>query len=86
MRDYLESQNVVFGQVTPRLVVRRAFEAGLVADGQAWMDALDARNKMSHVYDFKEFEAVIADIQARYLAAMGSLYEFFLSKAANDGA
>lgn len=42
MKDYLESQNVVFDQITPRAVIRRAFEAGLVKDGETWQNALPA--------------------------------------------
>ena len=41
MRDYLESENVVFEQITPRAVIRKAFEANFVEDGETWMDALD---------------------------------------------
>lgn len=74
MKDYLESQNVVLEQVTPRSVVKEAFAAKLIADGQTWMDALDARNKMSHTYDFKKFEEVIEAIQKRYLAVIEALH------------
>ena len=74
MRDYLESQNVVFDQITPRAVIRQAFEAGLVKDGETWQNALDARNKMSHTYNFETFEKVIADIRQHYLAALDALY------------
>ena len=74
MADYLEHDKVVFDTKTPRIVVRKAFEANLISDGQTWMDALDARNKMSHTYDFKKFEVVIADIQSKYLTAMDDLY------------
>ena len=74
MKDYLESQNVVFEQVTPRAVVKEAFAAKLISDGQTWMNALDARNKMSHTYDFKQFEDVIHAIQQHYLAAVEALY------------
>jgi nucleotidyltransferase substrate binding protein (TIGR01987 family) len=74
MKDYLEFQNVVFAQITPRAIVKEAFSAKLISDGQVWMDALDARNKMSHTYNFTQFEAVIQDIQSRYLEAIGTLY------------
>jgi nucleotidyltransferase substrate binding protein (TIGR01987 family) len=74
MKDYLEAQNVVFTQITPRSVIKEAFAAKLIQDGQVWMDALDARNKMSHTYDFTLFNTVIADIQKSYLAAMDTLY------------
>ncbi len=73
MKDYLEYQNIVLPQVTPRAVIKEAFAAKLISDGQAWMDALDARNKMSHTYDIEQFERVIEDIKDHYLPAMEAL-------------
>ena len=74
MRDYLEAQNVVLPQVTPRAVIRAAFEAQLISDGEAWMEALDDRNKMSHTYSFERFEEVLERVRCRYLAAMNDLH------------
>ena len=82
MKDYLEGEGLVISPLTPANVIRTAFEARLIADGQVWMDALDARNKMSHTYDLAKFEEVIADIRSSYLAAMEAAYMFFLEKAA----
>ncbi len=75
MKDYLEHRNVVFGQVTPTAVIKEAVAAKLIDDGEGWMMALDARNKMSHTYDFKEFEIVLEQIVERYLQCVGQLYE-----------
>ena len=75
MKDYLENQNVVFSQITPRAVLKESVAVKLVSDGESWMSALDARNKMSHTYDFKKFEVIIEDIQARYLDCIGELHE-----------
>jgi nucleotidyltransferase substrate binding protein (TIGR01987 family) len=36
---------------TPRDSIRFAFKEGWVTDGEFWMDALDSRNKSSHVYN-----------------------------------
>ena len=74
MKDYLEAQNVVLPQVVPRAVIRAAFEAQLVDDAEAWMDALDDRNRMSHTYNFERFEEVLDNIRARYLTAMDDLH------------
>ena len=74
MKDYLEAQNAVLPQITPRAVIRAAFEANLIGDGEAWMDALDDRNKMSHTYNFARFEEVLENIRARYLTAMDELH------------
>lgn len=81
MRDYLESENVVFDQITPRTVIRRAFEAGIIKEGAAWQDALDARNRMSHTYNFEDFEQVIIDLRARYMAAFDEWHEFLVERS-----
>jgi nucleotidyltransferase substrate binding protein (TIGR01987 family) len=86
MKDFLEGEGMSLPVITPVTVIRAAFEARLIQDGQVWTEALDARNKMSHTYDFSKFEQVIADISQRYLAAMEALYMFFLEKEADyDG-
>ncbi len=75
IKDYLESQNVVFEQITPRAVLREAVAAKLISNGEDWMNALDARNKMSHTYDVQKFDAVIEKIATRYLNCFAELYE-----------
>lgn len=75
MKDYLESQNVTFSQITPRAVLKESIAVRLISDGEGWMSALDARNKMSHTYDFAKFEIIIEDIQATYLDCIGELHE-----------
>lgn len=82
LNDYLESENVVLEQITPRTVIRRAFEAGIIKRGEAWQNALDARNRMSHTYDLAAFERVIGDIRLSYMEAFGELYEFMLARQA----
>jgi len=81
MKDYLESQNVVFDQITPRAVIRRAFEAGIIKDGETWQNALDARNKMSHTYNFETFGKVVADIRQQYLAVLDDFYFFLIQES-----
>ena len=80
MADYLEHGGIVFPDKTPRSVIRKAMEAGLIRNGEAWMNAIDARNAMSHTYDFKKFEAVITDISAEYLTVMDDLYHRLLEE------
>ena len=84
MKDYLEHEGVVFDQITPRAVIRRAFKAGLTAHGPLWMDALDARNRMSRAYDAAQFEQVVEDIRTRYLAAMEDLAHFLAARESDD--
>ena len=85
MKDYLEHEGVVFDQVTPRAIIRKAYEANITVHGETWMDALDARNKMSHTYDDRTFEQVVGEIANRYLAVMEDFCRFLTAKEAADG-
>ncbi len=75
MKDYLESQNVIFSQITPRMVLKESIATKLVSDGEGWMSALDARNKMSHTYDLRKFEDIVGKIHDMYLSYLDELYE-----------
>jgi nucleotidyltransferase substrate binding protein (TIGR01987 family) len=83
MNDYLkDEEGVLLPIITPRTVIRAAIEAGLIKDGQVWMEALDTRKKMFQTYDFSNFDEAIVDISQRYFAAMANLHNFFLGKEA----
>ena len=75
LKDRLEYDGVQIPTVTPRKVIRSAFAAGLIDDGEAWIDMLTDRNAMSHQYDFDIFEAVADKVHRRYLHLFGELWE-----------
>ena len=74
LRDYLEHSGVILETVTPASTLRAAFAAKLIDDGEIWMRALDARNKMSHVYNLKVFEAVITEIETNFLGILEDMH------------
>ena len=80
IRDYMEYNNVVLDKITPNSVIKEAFATKLIADGEGWMMALDARNKMSHTYDLERFELVLRQIGERYLKCFGQLHETLLTE------
>lgn len=49
LKDFLEyrGQTDIYGS---RDAIRKAFELGLIDDGESWMDMLASRNKTSHTY------------------------------------
>ena len=75
LKDRLEHDGIVLPTVTPRQVIRQAFQAKLIKDGDTWIAMLTDRNLMSHTFDCAKFDAVIDRIQRRYLAILGELYE-----------
>ena len=51
-----------------------AFAAKIIEEGDIWMLALDARNKMSHTYNTKTFDKIILDIENHYLQMLENMY------------
>lgn len=72
---------MVFDQITPRSVIKQAFAAKIVKDGQTWMNMLEQRNLMSHTYDNASFEAAFSNISQNYLVALEQVFTW-LKKAA----
>ncbi len=72
MKDYLEQEG--FNVKSPRVVIQTAFQAQLVSDGHAWIDALEKRNLMAHTYD----EDLVAEaeklIREKYYRIINDLY------------
>ena len=81
LKDFLENEGVTLDRITPSSVIKAAFEAKIISDGDTWMRALDARNKMSHTYNLKKFEDVIKDIQSSYLKLFDDLHLSLLESA-----
>jgi nucleotidyltransferase substrate binding protein (TIGR01987 family) len=79
-KDYLEHEGRSMQPVTPRNVFKVAFAAGILRDGQVWIDMLDHRNLLSHSYDASTFEQAVIAIRDRYLAAFEELYAWLLER------
>jgi nucleotidyltransferase substrate binding protein (TIGR01987 family) len=75
-KDYMEANGFVFAVVMPRQVLKDAFAAKLIADGQVWIAMLDHRNLLSHTYNPIVFEQAVEAIHQQYLPAMERLLNF----------
>ena len=74
LKDRLEHDGMVLSSVTPRAVIRSAFQAKLISEGERWVDMLVDRNRMSHTYDSDTFEAIIKEIEEHYLDRLNELH------------
>jgi len=81
LKDVLEGSGIVLDTVTPASTIKAAFAAKIVQDGEVWMRALDARNSLSHTYNFKTFEKVLEEIRRAYLPVFEALHLSLLEKA-----
>lgn len=83
LKDYLEHSGVVLEQNTPKTVVKQAFAAKIISDGQLWIDMLDCRNRMSHIYDEEKFDQAVREMAERFLTGFDELHEFFKKRIAS---
>ncbi|MDO9167713.1 MAG: nucleotidyltransferase substrate binding protein [Methylobacter sp.] len=78
MKDYLEQLG--YNVNSPRDAIKQAFQAGILDDGQLWMDALSDRNLTTHTYDESKAIEVVASIRTHYFPALQQLYRRFNSE------
>lgn len=76
LKDYLESKGFT-GLIGSRDATRTAFKNALIADGEAWMDMIKARNLTSHTYNLDVAESITQDILQRFYPAFVALATTF---------
>lgn len=67
MKDFFEDagNNNIFG---PKNATREAFSAGLITNGEVWMDMIASRNQTSHTYNEKTADDIFLKIVHQYYA------------------
>jgi len=73
LKDFLEhkGQKDIYGS---RDASRKAFQLGIVEEGEGWMDMIQSRNKTSHTYNRETAEEIVT-------AVMTSYYKLFINLA-----
>jgi nucleotidyltransferase substrate binding protein (TIGR01987 family) len=81
LKNYMQDGGLTLALILPRNVIKEAFAAGLLPDGQVWIDMMDHRNKLSHTYSAIVFERAVEAIASIYLPALRVLHADFEKKA-----
>jgi nucleotidyltransferase substrate binding protein (TIGR01987 family) len=79
MKDYLEEQGYM-DIVSPRAVIKKAFEVGLITEGHRWLKLLEDRNLTSHTYDEQKASDVEQLIRGQYHPLLQCLDETMREK------
>jgi nucleotidyltransferase substrate binding protein (TIGR01987 family) len=74
LKDFLEysGQTDIYGA---RDAIRKAFETGLIQDGENWMDMLKSRNQTSHTYNRETAEKICQAVVKVYYPLFSRLKE-----------
>ena len=73
MEDCLEDQGIVSRIKTPRKIIKEAVTAGLIDNGEIWMDMMISRSELSHLYDEETSREIFDDIKERYILEINKL-------------
>jgi nucleotidyltransferase substrate binding protein (TIGR01987 family) len=79
MKDYLKFNGI--DVKLPREVIKQAFANDIIIDGQIWIDMLENRNVMAHVYDEALAHETVCRICRNYMSALQQLHDFMMEKA-----
>ncbi|MBS3937170.1 MAG: nucleotidyltransferase substrate binding protein [Peptococcaceae bacterium] len=78
LKDYLEAKEV--DATFPRDVIKKAFQYGVIQDGEVWMDMLEKRNLLAHTYNEERFNFAVNKIKDEYYAAIAQVHGFLEAK------
>ncbi|WP_018618126.1 nucleotidyltransferase substrate binding protein [Spirosoma luteum] len=80
LQDYLAQQAGYTDVKGPRPVLKQAVQDGLLIDGYTWIQMLDRRNALTHVYDEAESREILEVVSTTYLPLLMELNTVLLSK------
>lgn len=75
MKDFLS--NEAFNVVSPRETIKQAFQSNYIKDGHTWMEMLEQRNPLTHIYNEEQAKAATKLICEVYFPALKQVYLFF---------
>jgi nucleotidyltransferase substrate binding protein (TIGR01987 family) len=83
LKDYLTEKGVA-GLIGSKDASRKAFQNGLVENGDVWMGMIRDRNLTSHTYDPAVARDVVNDVLERFYPAFKALAEKFTALCEQD--
>ena len=74
LKDFLlyQGHTEIYGS---RDAIRHAFQLGLIADGEGWMDMYESRTKTSHTYNKETAREIATAVTSSYYSLFVSLDE-----------
>ena len=67
LKDKMEFDGIILDIISPKNVIRQAFQAKYISNVDSWLEMVSDRNIMSPVYDEEKFEEVLNLIFNEYI-------------------
>lgn len=74
MKEILEQYGFPEGKTgSPRQILKTAYSAGMISDEQLWLEALQARNNVSHAYNEAIAMGIVTDTKDKFVELFNKL-------------
>ncbi len=74
LKDKMEFDGLQLNMISPKVVVKEAYQAKYIGHIELWLEMIDVRNLLSHTYNFDVFEKILPDIQKKYTPLLSGLH------------
>lgn len=78
LKDYLKYGGIEAN--LPREVIKESFSKNIIEDGQTWIEMLEDRNLLAHIYDEAKTLTALEHISKKYAHAIDQVYEYLKKK------
>ena len=80
LKDVMEYDGIIFEKISPRFIIRDAFQSKYIDNPEIWINMVDDRNLMSHTYNFDNFEKVLQSVRETYFEELDKFYFALLQR------
>jgi nucleotidyltransferase substrate binding protein (TIGR01987 family) len=82
LKDFLESKGLE--EKFPRDVLKSSFQNGIIKEGHTWIDMLDKRNELIHLYSEDAVKKAVELIKTQYFPVINELIQELKIKNENN--
>jgi nucleotidyltransferase substrate binding protein (TIGR01987 family) len=74
LKDRMEDDGIIIDTISPKGVIRQAFNSKYINNPEIWMRMIGDRNLLSHTYDFEQFSVILQTVKNEYLPVLDGFY------------
>ncbi|MBQ6555082.1 MAG: nucleotidyltransferase substrate binding protein [Firmicutes bacterium] len=85
MKEILEDEGLTEQKTgSPKLILKAAYQQGIIFDEELWLNALRARNNAAHIYNKDAAVETVKSIKTEFYTMFGALKEYIVKMEYNE--
>lgn len=78
LKDHLDFQGIIVR--SPREAIKESFSEQLIEDGHLWIEMLEKRNELTHIYNEEQTQKAVKTICEKYFFGIKQVYLMLKAK------